>query len=829
MKSSEKQAELKQAELNKFNKSLDAYKRVTTVSYALGSDEPMATQRHLIAKLVREIRSISPDLATETRKSMETGIYIPNDVINEISSTSSNVLENKPVVHVQAYKTREDSNKKDAVSIWNLIKELSNGNNNDYKDYFEEVQQESKTIKRADLFVNYAGKSFSLTIDIDADKFQSDNKEMRVTLGDARWNDTNKEIEVVNQNQFVVQQNKDNLSIDITRGLKDNDIEVIFGDPNYRMQLTSNIYMPKDHQMDAVLALGDGFSADKNAQLIIAGTGTGKTGIGAVYAHAMGKAIIVVPEGLEKQAADDINDFIGRGYDSNDYKVKILTNSGISDEKHASYSTEQELKDTLEKNKFLVVNHTQLKSIVNQVRGKNLFIDEAHEITGTSEDIAIINQLKENNKIVGVTATPSSMTYEALGQPATVISLPFAQQKLNAVREVVTTDEIVGEKANTNNADAVATKAVELSVKNDWKVKEEKSAHGADVQGMIFTDNPEVTSLISHKLERELSEGTEIGIKMQQAQKQHIADSMNADLINLLNFKRQEGNLVTVDKKVSEKGLQKLARDGALAEHLNTNQIFKRSLDELPRGDDQELQKEIQERMRRAFGGDLDSEALKPYFSELQSAVIVMAKSNALRAIEKQDVDPAKFGAKYSVSLNEAGSQEGASYVSKDDAQILVKKGLTERVVSEGALGTGYSNPNILSTILTQTAELKSGDTAKQNQQAGRPIRDKDGKAFVGTVTAANVEHQRQTASSIYSLSDCITGYDRGLQVERELSEVKLKQRELPAVTPKPRNLSQAIIKGAYTQSLIGDASVIGPAPSHGNISKKQGITPIRH
>lgn len=810
MKSSEKQAEL-----NKFNKSVEAYKRVTTVSYALGSEEPMATQKYLVSKAMHEIidrkmKPSSPELESEVKASIDTE-------------------EHKPVIHVQAYKSREDSNKKESVSIWNLIKELSNGNSNDYKDYFEEVQQESKTIKRADLFVNYAGKSFSLTIDTDADTFQSDNKEMRVTLGDARWSDTKGEMEIVNQNQFVVQQNKDNLSIDITRGLKDNEIEAIFGDPNYRMQLTSNIYMPKDHQMDAVLALGDGFSADQNAQLIIAGTGTGKTGIGAVYAHAMGKAIIVVPEGLEKQAADDINDFIGRGYDSNDYKVKILTNSGNSDEKHASYSTEEELQTHLDNSKFLVINHGQLKDIASKVRGQNLFIDEAHEITATSVDIAVINQLKENNKIVGVTATPSSMTYDALGQPVTVISLPYAQQQLHAVREVVTGDEIVGEKANTNNADAVATKAVELSVKNDWKVKEGKSAHGADVQGMIFTDNPEVTSLISQKLERELSERTEIGIKMQQAQKQHIADSMNADIINLLNFKREEGNLVTVDKKVSEKGLQKLARDGGLSEHLNKNKTSKRSLEELPRGNDQELQKEIQERMRKAFGSDLDSEALKPYFAELQSTVIGMAKSNVLRAVEKQDVEPNKFGAKYSVSLNEAGSQEGASYVSKDDAQILVKKGLTERVVSEGALGTGYSNPNILSTIMTQTVELKAGDTAKQNQQAGRPIRDKDGKAFVGTVTAANVKNKRQTASSIYSLSDCITGYDRGLKVEKELSEAKIKQKRLSEVKSKPRNLSQAVIQGTYTQSLIGEVSGINPSTSHINVGKKQGITTSRH
>ena len=520
---------------------------------------------------------------------------------------------------------------------------------------------------------------------------------------------------------------------------------------------------------------------------------------------------------------DDINDFIGRGYDASEYKVKILTNGGSNDEKHASYSTEEELQSHLDNSKFLVINHSQLKDIASQVRGQNLFIDEAHEITATSEDLAVINQLKEHNKIVGVTATPSSMTYDALGQPATVISLPYAQQQLHAVREVVTGDEIVGEKANTNNAEVVATKAVELSVKNDWEVKAGKSAHGADVQGMIFTDNPEVTALISQKLERELSEQTEVGIRMQQAQKQHIADSMNADIINLLNLTRDEGQLVTVDKKVSEKGLQKLSRDGVLAEHLNNNQISRRSLDELPRGDDQELQKEIQERMRKTFGSDLDSEVLKPYFAQLENAVIGIEKSNSVRAVDAQDIEPNKFGAKYSVSLNESGSQEGTAYVSKDDAQILVKKGLTERVVSEGALGTGYSNPNILSTILTQTVELKAGDTAKQNQQAGRPIRDKDGKAFVGTVTAANVEHKRQTASSIYSCEDCIKGYDRGLQAEKELSEAKqqVKKRELLDVNsqPKRRISVEDFMKGTYAQSLDVTRGKSSPASIASSLS----------
>lgn len=736
-------------ELNRFNRSVEAYRRVTTVSHALGSDEPMATQKHLVSQLVREIKSQALDEAYP----IETE-------------------ENKPVIHVPAYKTREDANKRDAA-IWNLIKELSKANGNDYKDHFVEVQDGDKTVKRADLFVNYAGKSFSLTIDIDADKFESDIKDMRVALGDAKWNEATNRIEIVNQSKFTVSQNQGDLSIDVTRGLEAKEIEAIFGDPNYRMQLTSNIYMPKDHQMDAVIALGDGFSADQHAQLIIAGTGTGKTGIGAVYAHAMGQCIIVVPEGLEKQAADDINDFVGRGYDSPDYKVKILTNTGSTDGKYAAYSTEAELQDCLDSNKFLVVSHSQLRSIASQVRGKNLFIDEAHEITSTAEDVAIINRLKEDNKMVGVTATPSSMTYDALGQPATVISLPFAQQRLGAVREVITSDETVGEKTNTNNNEAVATRAVELSVKQDWKVTEAKSAHGCDVQGMIFTDHPEVTALVSQKLEKELRDRTEVGLKMQEAQKQHIADSMNADLINLLNFTKQNGQLVTVDKKISEKGLQKLARDGTLAEHLSTNSKYQQSLSELPKGNDQELEKEIQERMRKAFGSDLDSDALRPYFAELKATAIEMAKSNAVKAVDKRDIEPERFGARYSVSLNETGVQEGA-YISKEDAQILVKKGLTERVVSEGALGTGYSNPNILSTILTQTAELQAGDTAKQNQQAGRPIRDKDGKAFIGTVTAANVQYKRQSASSIFSLEDCIAGYDRGLQAERASSEAKL-------------------------------------------------------
>ncbi len=783
MKSSESQVET-----NRFNATVDTYVGVNAVGYTIGKDEPMVTQKHLLNKAMAEmmaLNTLEEDTILQPTDIKAKLAHKATEEVTALQPRDQAAAEDKPVVHV-------DVEKGASPSIWHLIKKLSHEKaqqdaadkkSTDYLEYFKEVEQDGKAVKKAELVVNYAGKPYSLSMEIDADKFHSDSKEMRVNLAEAKWSEERREIVVENQRNFVVKQEKENLSIDVTYGLSRDEIETRFGDPDYRMKLTANIYMPREHQMDAVVALrggfegeqqeadaalGQGFKANKKAQLIIAGTGTGKTGIGAVYAHAMGKCIIVVPEGLEKQAADDINDFIAKGYDEGKYKVKVLNNKGVNNENSASYSSEADLQACLDDNKFLVVNHSQLRKIADQVKGKNIFIDEVHEITSTPEDLVTIKHLKRDNKIVGVTATPSTMTYEALGKAVSVISLPYAQQKLGAVRKVVTSDEKVGEQTSTNNNEAVATKAVELSVKRDWLFKEGTSIQGANVQGMIFTDNPEVTALVSRKLEEELTQGTEVGLKMREAQKQHIADSMNADLITALNFKKEGDNLVTVDKQISEKGLQKLSRDGELAGYLTKEGTkFKDSLQELHSiTNEEEFRVATQERMKKAFGADMDSEAMKPYFEQLQNRLIEMAKSNDLRAVESRDVDPSTVGARYSVSLNDAGDKVG-SYISKDDAQILVKKGLTERVVSEGALGTGYSNPNILSTILTQTVEIKSGDTAKQNQQAGRPIRDKDGQAFVGTVKGANIVNQRQSAKSIFSEKDCIVGYNKGLVLEQ--------------------------------------------------------------
>lgn len=50
-----------------------------------------------------------------------------------------------------------------------------------------------------------------------------------------------------------------------------------------------------------------------------------------------------------------------------------------------------------------------------------------------------------------------------------------------------------------------------------------------------------------------------------------------------------------------------------------------------------------------------------------------------------------------------------------------------------------------------QNRDLRLGSTIERNQQLGRPIRDDDRRAFVGTVVDANVDHRIESAAEIYN------------------------------------------------------------------------------
>jgi DNA repair exonuclease SbcCD ATPase subunit len=77
-------------------------------------------------------------------------------------------------------------------------------------------------------------------------------------------------------------------------------------------------------------------------------------------------------------------------------------------------------------------------------------------------------------------------------------------------------------------------------------------------------------------------------------------------------------------------------------------------------------------------------------------------------------------------------------------AKALLEKGMTMYIVSTGPLGTGYSNTNVLSTVVVQEHSIFDipppyNPIIKRVQQCGRPIRDDDGCAFGSSVTSDEI------------------------------------------------------------------------------------------
>jgi hypothetical protein len=475
-----------------------------------------------------------------------------------------------------------------------------------------------------------------------------------------------------------------------------------------------------------------------------------------------------------------------------------LVDAAVKDK--LSTISQTELDAVLQKNPYVVASHEQLLQMAPKLQNKHVFVDEAHELTiNTKQDtkdpavlntpnndkIAQLKQVTDNNISLVVTATPTKAINDTFGTPVADVSLHYAQHTLHGVRTVEVQDSKVGEKGKDNTLQVV-DQTLKMTLGQDWSAKpgdkgytlnndEKNRKRASTVQGMIFSDDPKVTkqlvdtmnAMATGKVENQgvtsyaqsqrpqEGQAPDLTKEMQQAQKKHLADSVSTEVLLRLN------------PGLKEKNIQKEARNGTLENNFNalllTGAKGPQDIADRQKGALEQLAKDKKE-----------FPALASYYDEVAKQITRVCqdptnidKTQPSLAVKAKEIDPQALGAQYAVSL-----AKGASDAEIKNAAKLLDKGLVERLVSEGPLGTGYSNPNVLSTISVQTKDLAVGGSMTQAQQLGRPIRDDDGRAFVGTVVDANVKLRNTSAAQVYD-KDGTKFYQQGVANENELQKGK--------------------------------------------------------
>ena len=734
-----------------------------------------------------------------------------------------------------------------AKDAWDVLQSiLAIAGQKDPSQFFtQEVTFDGVKYKRAEIAVGFAGRVYEVALDVEASELGKSDRNFIVSMGQYRKDADGKYmVENLTPDSLTVSQKGEKLSIDLTSAMNKDDRKATFGDENFSLKLEERIFMAYDHQQKPITVLAGLTESNQNpkfAQLVTAGTGTGKTAMLAGYAKGLGRGIFAVPQKLVTDMQKDASGF-------------LATKPAVLDDKDIPRTPEQ-LEAILARNPYLVVSHEQLLQMSSVMRGQDIFIDEAHELTLNPDNTVArdkIQQLKEigeNNISVAVTATPTQALYDLYGKEVIDVSLYMAQHDLHSVRRVETLDRKTGRKGHENGAQIVH-QTLALALGHEWSLRAgdkgyidpklvkgqsdpaayayERNRHtGASVQGIIFTDDPKASDKLAAsmqqvydgkypadnlgRLQRETSgqrsgnkkqntgddqavaANVDLQTEMRQAQKSHLADSINIAVLMKLN------------PSLKEKNLQKLARSGDLEKEFNKQLMANQSALDIPKA-----LKLLQDERQKLANPDLDA-----YYDKVRAQIERVGQnpnSAASLAIKPEEIKPQELGAKYLVVLRKNTTEQ-----SLENTKQLLDRGLIEKVISEGPLGTGYSNSNVLSTIVVQTHDLVPGKTIERNQQLGRPIRDDDRRGFAGTVIDANVDHRVEFATEVYSRK-ANTHYQQGIAKEGILQ----KQEELR----KEQETSLAQRKEASKQR-FDEASKKRGGRSYADVAKSVKAKPV--
>jgi hypothetical protein len=267
-----------------------------------------------------------------------------------------------------------------------------------------------------------------------------------------------------------------------------------------KIQLSSGRYRDRIYQLNAFLSIiGKELSktgeitdkidpktklavAVKYPQLLIAGTGTGKTGILATAAAAYGGALFVTKDKkLVQDMIKDVNSFIK----TDGVVAGVLPDNFAGD-----------INTYLKEHPYTVITHEQLLKYAGDLKQQNILIDEVHAVcpksySETFKDVASkLQNIMESNNVLGATGTPTNEIKQVFGGEGAIISnipLHKIQNEERMVRRVQSNDiETTVEDKDKFYKDSAAAYLATNSPNNIQGTVDKASQQ----QGISFWDDP---------------------------------------------------------------------------------------------------------------------------------------------------------------------------------------------------------------------------------------------------------------------------------------------------------------------------------------------------
>jgi|GEM_PF-5569533 len=652
-----------------------------------------------------------------------------------------------------------------AENIWDVyhsIHDIASDKANDADTFFKESIFDEKTgvkYERANVAVEFNGKILNAEVDREVEN----HNHIRIKLASYELSSEGVlESIPFNTKHISITRDGDALSANLTYGMTPEFIAKHFGSPDYKLEVARNIHSPHKYQTEVLQKLvgvkkeGVKYVVEQNkissAQLITAGTGTGKTAVLAGYAKAMGSGIIAVPESLVSDMVRDSAGFVGQ-------KPSIFSNEEFS----AIISSPLRLEDTLKRHPYIVLSHEQLLAAAPLLKNQIILADEGHELTMGRENANKTNALKkilDNNRTIVVTATPTAELYNLVGNEVVDIPLYMAQNKIKSVRCVDTQDVVVGTKGQ-NNIEAIVKETLyqmlgrkaEASATNkshiDKSAIKEQEIVGDTAnkiaacrnivlaiksQGIVFSDNPVISERLLQEIEA-LSPGRQTPALL--AVQERIAHESGGQFVDIRTelvsaHKRNIANAINtvamheLNPNLNLKKLQRLARnDSSFSDEQTaiTNALQKMG--------DEKAASNI-ESIKEKYTNLAENPNMAGFYELVIFATQRISKKDGL--IKPEEIDLEKICAKTAIRL-----PKNADIPEIENAKLMLNSGIAQQLISDGPLGTGYSNTNILSTVITETCAYQPGDAMKRVQMLGRSIRAHDLVAMGSIVSDTNL------------------------------------------------------------------------------------------
>ena len=411
-------------------------------------------------------------------------------------------------------------------------------------------------------------------------------------------------------------------------------------DKETNTKIVRDQYIDYDHQVTAMLKT-QGLEMDETGeihpianispppppppyhpQLIVAGTGSGKSGIIATTAMVRGRGIFATQPELVGGMVRDVNDFVKKEDGS---PIAVGLPSEDPDNPGQPLSEEYVAK-FLDDHPYVAMSHDQLILYSGILKDQNIFIDEVHSVVPKSyerdyeEKMAVLNSIVSNNRVIGTTATPTNQVIDLLGtpnpfpppskKPIYELTLEEAQKVLKTVREIkVYPEELPIEEDQLANeaVKKLLTRHAELTKEMrgyDYKDKAKNTRLSSCTQGLVFTDDAQTAREI-HNLLSGLKDNNKLcGTLNSEASRQRSAEE--ADVYKEMTETQRkiiESNIkidIIVNLGVStktRKDLQKLVRNGYFDElgtiykdSAHTYQLMQRKKEGLIKSDQNQME-----------------------------------------------------------------------------------------------------------------------------------------------------------------------------------------------------------------------------------------------